>query len=129
MESKSIDKTCPFCSPSEDEIILKNKTCYAKFDKFPVNKGHLLIIPFRHFDNYFEATKEEKIDIQHLIDKAKKYLDINFNPDGYNIGINIGKHAGQTIFHVHIHLIPRYKGDIENPRGGVRGVIPEKRIY
>ncbi len=121
--------SCPFCSPSEEDIILKNDLCYARFDKYPVNKGHILIIPFRHFDNYFDATKEEKIALIELIDEAKQYLDKNFNPDGYNIGVNVGKTAGQTIMHVHIHIIPRYKGDMDNPRGGVRGVIPEKQKY
>ena len=120
---------CPFCNPSEEDIILKNDLCYARFDKFPVNKGHILIIPFRHFDSYFDAIKEEKIAFLELIDKAKSFLDSKFKPDGYNIGVNIGKEAGQTIFHVHIHLIPRYKGDMENPKGGVRGVIPDKQKY
>ncbi|WP_457626588.1 HIT family protein [Persephonella sp.] len=120
---------CPFCNPSEKDILLKNELCYARFDKYPVNKGHLLIIPFRHFDNYFDASKEEKLAIIELIDKAKEFLDKEFKPDGYNIGLNVGKTAGQTIMHVHIHIIPRYKGDIEDPTGGVRGVIPERRIY
>jgi len=120
---------CPFCNISEKDVILKNDLCYAIFDRYPVNKGHILIIPYRHFDNYFDATKDEKIAILNLIDEAKNYLDKKFKPDGYNIGVNIGQYAGQTIMHVHIHLIPRYKGDIGNPRGGVRGVIPEKRIY
>ena len=122
-------KKCPFCNPSEEEIILKNDLCYARYDKYPVNKGHLLIIPFRHFENYFDATREEKVAFIELIDKAKDFLDKKFHPDGYNIGINIGKSAGQTIMHLHIHLIPRYKEDMENPEGGVRGVIPEKQKY
>ncbi|WP_281951305.1 HIT family protein [Nitrosophilus kaiyonis] len=120
---------CPFCNPSKEDIVMKNELCYARFDKYPVSNGHLLIIPFRHFDNYFDATKEEKIAIINLIDNAKNFLDNEYKPDGYNIGVNVGYTSGQTIMHVHIHLIPRYKGDIENPRGGVRGVIPEKRIY
>ena len=120
---------CPFCNPTEEDIILKNDLCYARFDKYPVNDGHILIIPFRHFDNYFDATKEEKLALIELIDKAKQYLDKNFNPNGYNIGVNVGKTAGQTIMHVHIHLIPRYKGDMDNPKGGVRGVIPQKQKY
>jgi len=122
-------KQCPFCSTSEEDIVLKNDLCYARFDKYPVNKGHLLIIPFRHFENYFDATKEEKIAFIELIEKAKKFLDQKFRPDGYNVGINIGKYAGQTVMHVHIHLIPRYRGDTPDPQGGVRGVIPEKQKY
>ena len=121
--------TCPFCNPSEEDIVLKNKLCYARFDKYPVNKGHILIIPFRHFDNYFDATTEEKLSIVELIDKVKDFLDKEFKPDGYNIGVNVGKFAGQTINHVHIHVIPRYIGDVDDPTGGVRGVIPDKRIY
>ncbi|SNZ06912.1 Diadenosine tetraphosphate (Ap4A) hydrolase [Persephonella hydrogeniphila] len=120
---------CPFCNPSEEDIVLKNELCYARFDKYPVNKGHMLIIPFRHFDNYFDTIKEEKLAILELIDKTKEFLDREYKPDGYNIGVNVGKPAGQTIMHVHIHIIPRYKGDIEDPTGGVRGIIPERRIY
>ena len=120
---------CPFCNIEEERIILKNDLCYAIYDKFPVNEGHILIIPFRHFSSFFDATKEEKIAIFDLLDDCKKLLDDKFKPDGYNIGVNVGHYAGQTIFHLHVHLIPRYKGDIDNPRGGVRGVIPEKRMY
>lgn len=126
---ETINEKCPFCNMPNENIIIQNKHCYAIFDKYPVNKGHMLIIPFRHFDNYFDATKEEKVSILDLIDEAKEFLDKKFKPDGYNIGVNIGKYAGQTIFHVHIHLIPRYKGDMENPKGGVRGVIPDKMAY
>ncbi|WP_456383466.1 HIT family protein [Persephonella sp.] len=124
-----INENCPFCNVSEDMIVIKNDLCFAIFDRYPVNKGHMLIIPFRHFDNYFDSTFDEKLAFIKLIDEAKKFIDKKFNPDGYNIGVNIGKEAGQTVFHVHIHLIPRYRGDIDNPTGGVRGVIPEKRIY
>ncbi len=120
---------CPFCNYNKEFFIAKNNLCFAIYDKTPVTKGHSLIIPFRHFDNYFDATKDEKIAILDLIEEVKNILDSKFNPDGYNLGVNIGKHAGQTVWHVHYHVIPRYKGDIENPRGGVRGVIPDKRIY
>ncbi len=126
---ETLNQDCPFCSPSIEDIILENELCYARFDKFPVSNGHMLIIPFRHFDNYFDAIKEEKISILDLIDKVKEFLDNEFKPDGYNIGVNIGKSAGQTVFHVHIHVIPRYKGDVNNPKGGIRGVIPDKKIY
>ncbi len=122
-------KDCIFCDLEDKEIIVKNQYCYAIFDKFPVSKGHTLIIPFRHVETFFDASKEEKIAIIELIDEIKEILDKRYSPDGYNIGVNVGKAAGQTIMHLHIHVIPRYKGDIEDPTGGVRGVIPEKRIY
>lgn len=120
---------CPFCNCSPQDMVLKNDLCYARFDKFPVTNGHILIIPFRHFDSYFESQHEEKLALLALIEEAKVLLDKKFVPDGYNLGINIGQYAGQTIMHLHIHLIPRYKGDIEDPRGGVRGIIPQKRSY
>ena len=120
---------CVFCDLADKEIIAKNKYCYAIFDKFPVSKGHTLIIPFRHVETFFDASKEEKIAIIELIDEVKRFLDKNFSPDGYNIGVNVGKAAGQTIMHLHVHVIPRYKGDIKDPTGGVRGVIPEKMRY
>lgn len=120
---------CPFCSPQKDEILLENSIAYARYDAYPVNPGHILVIPFRHFSSLFEATVDEITAIWEIVQKCKRMLDIEYSPDGYNIGVNVGEMAGQTIMHVHIHLIPRYEGDIQNPRGGVRGVIPEKRGY
>jgi len=108
---------------------LKNELCFAIFDKYPVNPGHVLVIPYRHVADYFELTKEEKIAAVELIDEVKKFLDREFSPDGYNVGVNVGKWAGQTVMHVHIHVIPRYRGDVEDPTGGVRGVIPQRRNY
>ncbi len=118
---------CPFCEP--DGILLENELAYAKPDKFPVNPGHLLIIPKRHVADYFHTTDAEKAAFLLLLDEAKRYLDEKFAPAGYNVGINVGKVAGQTIMHVHLHLIPRFKDDMENPRGGVRGVIPSRQSY
>ena len=120
---------CPFCNYNNLKIFLRNELCFAIYDKTPVSKGHTLIIPFRHFDNYFQATRNEKIAIMDLTENVKVVLDNKYHPDGYNLGVNIGKWSGQTVWHVHYHIIPRYQGDIENPRGGVRGVIPDKRIY
>lgn len=119
--------TCPFCNP--DNIVLENAHAFAIFDIYPVNKGHLLIIPKRHVSDFFETTVKEREAINLLLEDGRALLKEKFNPDGYNIGINCGETAGQTIFHVHVHLIPRFEGDMDNPRGGVRGVIPEKRIY
>lgn len=119
--------SCPFCKKIKK--IIENEKAFAIYDKYPVSKGHLLIITKRHVKSYFTTTHEEKKALDDLICKAKKLLDKKYNPDGFNIGINEGESAGQTVDHLHIHLIPRYKGDIKNPTGGVRGVIPEKRIY
>ncbi len=123
------ERDCPFCQIGEEQILFKNDLCFAIFDKYPVNRGHILIIPFRHFASYFDATREEKFAILELIDRAKEFLDREFKPDGYNIGVNVGKAAGQTIMHLHIHVIPRYAGDTEDPTGGVRNVIPERGNY
>ncbi|RKD31255.1 HIT family protein [Thermohalobacter berrensis] len=120
---------CTFCNIESLNIILENNLAFAIYDKYPVSKGHMLIITKRHIENYFQTKDEEKIAIMELLEECKRYLDKKYKPDGYNIGINCGKEAGQTIMHLHVHLIPRYKGDIDDPTGGVRGVIPSKRIY
>lgn len=121
---------CPFCKPDPDrEIIMENDVAYAMYDKFPVSRGHALVIPKRHCGDYFELTDEEQSSCWKMVNEVKKVLSKTIKPDGFNVGINIGETAGQTINHVHIHVIPRYKGDIDNPEGGVRGVIPEKRLY
>ena len=121
-------KDCPFCN-IERKIIIESEFSFSIFDAFPVNEGHALIIPKRHCSSYFELTMEEQTDCIALLNKVKCIIQEKFNPDGYNVGININEAAGQTISHSHIHLIPRYLGDVEKPRGGVRGVIPLKREY
>ena len=118
---------CPFCNPGE--VVIKNDLAYAIYDKYPVSPGHILIITHRHVESYFDTLKEEREAIDSLVEKCKELIDGKHSPDGYNIGVNCGSTAGQTIFHVHVHLIPRYSGDMEDPRGGVRGVIPEKMKY
>lgn len=120
---------CPFCSAAENDKVLRSALCYARWDKYPVADGHLLIVPSRHFADYFQGTSEEKTRLWTMVDEAKTLLDDKFKPDGYNIGINTGIAAGQTIMHCHIHLIPRRRGDTANPRGGVRGVITGKADY
>jgi diadenosine tetraphosphate (Ap4A) HIT family hydrolase len=117
---------CPFDSVPESEVVTKNSLWYARWDRFPVTKGHLLVIPYRHVAGYFDTTREEKISLLEIIDDCKKILDEKYSPDGYNIGINIGRVAGQTVMHLHVHVIPRYAGDTERPGGGVRRVIPGK---
>jgi len=127
---RSENTDCPFCSPdSERELIVESATAYSIFDKFPVSNGHALIIPKKHCADYFDLTFKEQSACWFMLNEVKAILDKRFNPEGFNVGININETAGQTVHHAHIHLIPRYKGDVWNPRGGVRGVIPDKRNY
>lgn len=112
--------SCIFCNYNPTEIIVENRFAFAVLDKFPVNEGHTLIIPKRHFQSFFEATEEEVKAIYSLMHEVKEMLDIQYEPTGYNVGVNVGYDAGQTIMHLHVHLIPRYKGDVKNPRGGIR---------
>jgi diadenosine tetraphosphate (Ap4A) HIT family hydrolase len=120
---------CPFCKPFADDIVAKNELCYARWDRYPVSKGHLLLMPYRHTPDFFSLTPEEKRAMLDLIDVCREVIVENFKPDGYNIGMNIGTAAGQTIMHCHCHIIPRYVGDVDRPRGGVRGVVPGRRGY
>lgn len=121
--------TCIFCNISSERIIAESDLCFAIQDGFPVSQGHTLIVPKRHVANYFDLTEDEIIAMQKMLKEIKTNIDKKFRPDGYNIGINVNEAAGQTVFHVHMHLIPRYIGDVENPKGGVRGVIPDKQKY
>ena len=121
---------CPFCHlQSSQKLLFENQSCLVIFDNYPVSPGHLLIIPRRHVANYFNLSIEEQQCLWEMVNQCKLYIENNYHPEGYNIGININESAGQSIPHVHIHLIPRYKGDVPNPRGGVRGVIPQKQNY
>ena len=122
-------KECPFCSPPQDRIIDSNEMGFVIRDSFPISPGHTLIIPKRHVGSFFEISQEERDALLDLLDQAKKVVDTELNPDGFNIGINDGSPAGQTVPHLHIHLIPRFKGDQGDPRGGVRWIIPEKAKY
>lgn len=111
------------------EIICETATCVAFFDGYPVSPGHALIVPKRHASLYFDLTDHEREAMNVMLQYAKRVVDERFHPDGYNIGINVGQAAGQSVYHCHMHLIPRYAGDVENPKGGVRGVIPKKQKY
>lgn len=131
-------KECPFCSPKKRDIISddteffsRGLSCYARWDKYPVSEGHILICPFKHSGNYNKLEPYQIEDMDILRNQVIDYLDwyLDKKPDGYNIGINIGEAAGQTVDHVHMHIIPRYKGDVKDPTGGVRGVIPSKQNY
>ena len=123
-------KACRFClSKPGRRIMIEGKYGFAAWDRHPASEGHFLVIPYRHFSDYFDINDEEREELWRLVDEGKKIADEKHNPDGYNIGINVGKSAGQSIPHLHIHVIPRYKGDVENPKGGVRGVIPQNKLY
>ena len=119
---------CLFCTDAKG-VSLQNDLAYSARDSFAVSPGHTVIVPRRHVAEFFDLTPEEVTACMELINKEKMLIDKEFAPDGYNIGVNIGPAAGQSIFHVHIHIIPRYKGDVENPQGGVRHVIPKKAHY
>lgn len=122
-------RNCIFCNIEKERIILSNKGFYIIKDNFPVSPGHLLIITQEHQENYFELSDQQKSELNNMILKAKEIVESEFNPDGYNIGMNCGLSAGQTVMHFHCHLIPRYTGDMKNPRGGVRHCIEGKGNY
>lgn len=121
--------TCPFCSPADADIVIRNDLCYVRYDRYPVSKGHMLVIPFRHVADFFDLNEDDRNAIMALIPECKAVIESNESPDGYNIGFNIGEAAGQTVMHCHLHVIPRYKGDVKKPKGGLRGVIPQKKEY
>ena len=127
---KDPNNPCLFCTNKNEDIIEENELAYATFDSYPVSNHHCLIIPKRHVKDYFELNAEEITACDQLIKKIKIRLE---NDDstvkGFNIGMKSGEVAGQSIMHCHIHLIPRRQGDVENPQGGVRGVIPSKQHY
>ncbi len=123
---------CLFCDRSNSEkhkIIDENDLFYARWDNFPVSKGHAEIVPKRHIESFFDLTDNELIQLFDLLKKVKGIIQNKYNPDAYNIGINDGEEAGRTIRHLHLHIIPRYKGDVENPRGGIRHIILGKGNY
>jgi diadenosine tetraphosphate (Ap4A) HIT family hydrolase len=111
------------------ELLVETATVFSFYDKFPVSEGHSLVVPKRLVSNYFDLTLKEQTACWIVVNKVKAILQEKYNPDGFNIGLNINEDAGQTIPHCHIHIIPRYKGDVENPRGGIRGVILSKKEY
>ena len=121
--------SCHFCQINELKIVLANSRALAIYDGFPVSPGHTLIIPKRHIASFFELTAEEQTAMLVLLAEMRQILQKERNPDGFNIGINDGVVAGQTVMHLHIHLIPRYAGDVPDPRGGVRCIFPDKAVY
>jgi len=124
-----MNKACPFCSLPDDRMVFRSDHTVTIRDAFPVSEGHTLIIPRRHVQSFFDLRAIEKAALLQALDEAKEALDREFTPDGYNIGINDGAAAGQTVWHLHVHLIPRYRGDAPDPRGGIRKIFPERAKY
>ncbi|MBN2677165.1 MAG: HIT family protein [Anaerolineaceae bacterium] len=120
---------CPFCTVDISNQLFSNNLAISIADGFPVSHGHCLIIPKRHFSSLFEATEEERSALWSLVEQTQQYLISEYAPNGFNIGVNDGEAAGQTVMHLHIHIIPRYTGDTNDPRGGVRWIMPDKAAY
>lgn len=127
--SMNVVADCPFCTLNPERIVSDHDLAVVIRDGYPVSPGHSLIIPKRHVKSIFEATAAEREALLRALDEAKGVLDKEFNPPAYNIGINDGLAAGQTVPHLHIHLIPRFEGDCDDPRGGVRWIFPKKARY
>ena len=127
-----MEKTCPFCVPEPSRLLVSEGLVLALRDGYPVSRGHSLIVPRRYVDpvgSFGEVGLEEQSAMLAMLRRVKALLDEELRPDGYNIGINDGAAAGQTVMHVHMHVIPRYRGDRPDPRGGIRWIIPEKADY
>jgi diadenosine tetraphosphate (Ap4A) HIT family hydrolase len=124
------EKTSPFFKESEiRDLITESATAFAIYDKFPVSKGHALIIPKKLISNFFDLSNHIQTGCLLVLNRTKDILEKKFSAAGFNVGINVGEDAGQTVFHSHIHIIPRYKGDVKNPRGGIRKIINVRDDY
>ena len=122
-------RECPFCAPLGNQVFLEDPLALALWDRYPVSPGHCLIVPRRHFPGLFQATADEALALWKLAAQAHDKIRAQHSPDGFNIGINDGIAAGQTVLHAHLRIIPRYAGDAPDPRGGIRWVIPSKADY
>ena len=120
---------CPFCNLPQERVIVRNQFAIVLRDAYPISPGHTLIVPSRHVGSLFDAGADERAALMDLLAEAKRQLDAAYRPAGYNVGINDGPAAGQTVPHLHIHLIPRYVGDQSDPRGAVRWIFPDKAVY
>ena len=124
-----LSEKSPFYPLEPERIILEGENCIAFYDRYPVNEGHSLVIPCKPVVSLYELEENIQAELWDMVRQVRTILKEKFNPDGFNIGINDGASAGQTMPHTHIHLIPRYKGDIADPRGGIRWIIPKKAKY
>jgi len=120
---------CIFCSPDSERVFIETDMWYAMWDAYAVSPGHALIIPRLHVEHWFDAPEQLQLELSKAIGMVQSRIESLHEPDAYNVGFNAGAAAGQTIFHLHIHVIPRYTGDVDDPRGGVRAVIPGKANY
>jgi diadenosine tetraphosphate (Ap4A) HIT family hydrolase len=121
--------TCPFCDIDRLEQTQEGLFWVAFLDKFPLSPGHTLVIPKRHCSGYAELDQNEKRELMEMIDRVRSELAAKYKPEAFNVGWNDGPEAGQTIFHFHVHVIPRYRGDVKDPRGGVRWILPDRAPY
>lgn len=128
-DSRRMAPPCPFCTLPVDRVVDRNALAVVIRDAYPVTAGHTLVIPTRHVGSFFELDAAEQAAMLELLRRARQRLQQEFAPDGYTIGINDGPAAGQTVPHVHLHLIPRRVGDVPDPRGGVRWVVPDRARY
>ncbi|MBD3236506.1 MAG: HIT domain-containing protein [Candidatus Eisenbacteria bacterium] len=123
------DRPCPFCHPDPGLVVVRRDHALALRDAFPLAPGHTLIVPARHVASWFDTTEEERRDILELLSVVREQLEEELHPDGYNIGINDGAAAGQTVMHLHVHVVPRHRGDVPDPRGGIRWIFPDRADY
>jgi diadenosine tetraphosphate (Ap4A) HIT family hydrolase len=120
------DEPCIFCNPDPADVLFENGVWYARADRYPVADGHTLLIPFRHVASFFDLSPEERATFFDIVDLARAWIGERHRPGGYNIGVNIGRPAGQAVMHCHVHVVPRYEGDQREDgwRGGMRRVVP-----
>jgi len=126
---KAAPVTCPFCSPLPTALFYESRSVVCLWDSFPVSAGHALIVPRRHVARWSEATPDERQELTSAISEVQRIIEEQYHPAGFNVGFNDGRAAGQTVGHLHVHVIPRYVGDVPDPRGGIRLVIPDKARY
>jgi diadenosine tetraphosphate (Ap4A) HIT family hydrolase len=123
------NKDCIFCHTAGEKLVVENELAQAVLDTYPVSPGHTLIVPRRHAATIWDLSDEEYGACFDLVRKSREILELRHKPDGFNVGVNCGVFAGQSVMHAHIHLIPRYRGDVPDPRGGIRNVVPHKAHY
>ena len=116
---------CELCAPTD--VVLQNALAYVRYDNHSLSRGHVLVIPKRHVASFFDMSPEEQVAVFQLLGEVQRHIQPMYSPDGYNIGVNVGAAAGQSRMHVHVHLIPRYLGDVPDPSGGIRCVLTSKR--